>query len=104
VIHQLAAHTVGRDIRAGDAIMEIVPDKDVDRGKAAAQGHRPVYADQKAFLRFSTFDQRITPQLAGTISTQEALRNVDRRCVGQGRCLSLKLRAVDRSNLALAAP
>jgi HlyD family secretion protein len=64
VIHQLTAHTIGRDIRAGDVIMEIVPDMDVDRGKAAAQGHRPVYAGQKAFLRFSTFDQRITPQLA----------------------------------------
>jgi hypothetical protein len=68
--------------------------KDIDQSMLV---RRPFSASQP-------FDQRITPQLAGTISTQEALRNVDRRCVGQGRRLSLKLRAADRSNLALAAP
>jgi hypothetical protein len=73
VIHQLTAHTIGRDIRAGDAIMEIVPDMDVDRGKAAAQGHRPVYAGQKAFL-------------ASQLSTNVSRRSWPERFLLKRRC------------------
>lgn len=70
IVHQLAAHTIGGVIRPGDTIMEIVPDtedlqvearlppKDIDQ----------VRNGQPAFVRFSAFNQRVTPQLTGTVS------------------------------------
>jgi HlyD family secretion protein len=70
VVHQLAAHTIGGVIRAGDTIMEIVPDtedlqievrlqpKDIDQ----------VRTGQPAFVRFSAFNQRVTPQLTGSVA------------------------------------
>lgn len=70
IVHQLAAHTIGGVIRPGDTIMEIVPDtedlqvearlppKDIDQ----------VRNGQAAFVRFSAFNQRVTPQLTGTVS------------------------------------
>jgi HlyD family secretion protein len=70
VIHQLSAHTIGGVIRAGDTIMEIVPDTDDLSIEARLQPKDidQVYKGQKAFVRFSTFNQRVTPQLTGTVS------------------------------------
>ena len=43
VIHQLNAHTIGGVIRAGDAVMEVVPDSDdlQIEAQVAAERHRP---------------------------------------------------------------
>ena len=70
VIHQLAAHTIGGVIRAGDAIMEIVPDTDDLQIEARMQPNDidQVRTGQKAFVRFSAFNQRVTPQLTGVVS------------------------------------
>ena len=70
VIHQLAAHTVGGVIRAGDAIMEVVPDTDELQIEARLQPNDidQVRVGQKAFTRFSAFNQRVTPELAGLVS------------------------------------
>lgn len=70
VIHQLAAHTIGGVIRAGDAIMEIVPDTDdlLIEARMQPKDIDQVHAGQKAFVRFSSFNQRVTPQLTGTVS------------------------------------
>ena len=70
VIHQLTAHTIGGVIRAGDTIMEIVPDTDDLQIEARLQptdiDH--VHNGQQAFVRFSAFNQRTTPQLTGTVA------------------------------------
>jgi HlyD family secretion protein len=70
IIHQLAAHTVGGVIRAGDAIMEVVPDSDDLQVEARLQPNDidQVRVGQKAFIRFSAFNQRVTPQIVGLVS------------------------------------
>jgi HlyD family secretion protein len=70
VIHQLAAHTIGGVVRAGDAIMEIVPDTEDLQVEARLQPQDidHVHTGQTAFVRFSAFNQRTTPQLSGTVS------------------------------------
>jgi HlyD family secretion protein len=74
VIHQLSAHTIGGVIRPGEAVMEIVPDTDDLLVEARLQPHDidHVRPGQKAFVRFSAFNQRVTPQLAGTVSLVSA--------------------------------
>jgi HlyD family secretion protein len=70
VIHQLSAHTIGGVIRAGDTIMEVVPDLDDLQIEARLQPNDidQVRISQKAFVRFSAFNQRVTPQLDGIVS------------------------------------
>jgi HlyD family secretion protein len=74
VIHQLSAHTIGGVIRSGEAIMEIVPDTDdlLVEAKLQPQDIDHVRPGQKAFVRFSAFNQRVTPQLTGTVSMVSA--------------------------------
>ncbi len=70
IVHQLSAHTIGGVIRAGDAIMEVVPDSDDLQIEARLQPNDidQVQAGQKALIRFSAFNQRVTPQLVGLVS------------------------------------
>jgi HlyD family secretion protein len=70
VIHQLAAHTIGGVVKAGETIMEIVPDTDDLQVEARLQPQDidHVHTGQTAFVRFSAFNQRTTPQLTGTVS------------------------------------
>ncbi|HTC99993.1 MAG TPA: HlyD family type I secretion periplasmic adaptor subunit [Bradyrhizobium sp.] len=70
VVHQLAAHTVGGVIRAGDSIMEIVPDTEDLQVEARLQPQDidHVRSGQTAFVRFSAFNVRTTPQLTGIVS------------------------------------
>jgi len=70
VIHQLAAHTIGGVVKAGDPIMEVVPDTEDLQVEARLQPQDidHVHTGQTAFVRFSAFNQRTTPQLTGTVS------------------------------------
>jgi HlyD family secretion protein len=70
VVHQLSAHTIGGVIRAGDTIMEIVPDTDdlMIEARIQPKDIDQVRTGQNAFVRFSNFNQRVTPQLAGAVS------------------------------------
>ena len=70
VIHQLNVHTIGGVIRAGDAVMEVVPDSDDLQIEARLQPNDidQVRKGQQAFVRFSAFNQRVTPQLIGQVS------------------------------------
>ena len=70
VVHQLGVHTIGGVVRAGDKIMEIVPDTDELQVEARLP---PADIDQvrrgdKAFVRFTAFNQRTTPELVGVVS------------------------------------
>ena len=91
VIHQLSAHTIGGVIRAGDAIMEVVPDTDDLQIEARMQPSDidQVRTGQTAFVRFSAFNQRVTPQLTGVVSyvSADTSRDQQSQCVllhGQG--------------------
>jgi HlyD family secretion protein len=69
-IHQLAVHTIGGVIKAGEVIMEVVPDSDELQVEAHVQPKDidHVHTGQDAFVRFSAFNQRTTPQLTGQVS------------------------------------
>ena len=70
VIHQLNVHTIGGVIKAGDTIMEVVPDSDDLLIEARLQPNDidQVRVGQKAFTRFPAFNQRTTPEVAGVVS------------------------------------
>ncbi len=70
VVHQLSIHSIGGVIRAGDTVMEIVPDLDDLQIEARLQPNDidQVRTGQGAFVRFSAFNQRVTPQVRGTVS------------------------------------
>ena len=81
VVHQLSAHTIGGVIRAGDAIMEIVPDADdlLVEARLQPQDIDQVRPGQKAFVRLSAFNQRVTPQLTGAVSFVSANTSRDQQ-------------------------
>jgi HlyD family secretion protein len=81
VINQLSIHTIGGVIRAGDTIMEIVPDTDDLQIEARMQPSDidQVRPGQQAFVRFSAFNQRLTPQLIGAVSYVSADTNRDQQ-------------------------
>ncbi len=70
VVNQLSIHTIGGVIKAGETIMEIVPDTDDLQIEARVQPKDidHVRTGQQAFVRFAAFNQRTTPQLNGTVS------------------------------------
>jgi membrane fusion protein, type I secretion system len=70
VVNQLSLHTIGGVIKAGETVMEIVPDTDDLQIEARVQPKDidHVRTGQTAFVRFSAFNQRTTPQLNGKVS------------------------------------
>lgn len=70
VVHELAVHTVGGVIAAGDPVMLIVPEEEllVVEAKVAAQDRDQLHVGQTALLRMSAFNQRTTPELQGEVS------------------------------------
>ncbi|MET0221115.1 MAG: HlyD family type I secretion periplasmic adaptor subunit [Tardiphaga sp.] len=70
VVHQLAVHTIGGVIRAGDTVLQVVPDSEELQVEVRVQPNDidQVRNGQKAFVRLSAFNQRITPQLSGDVS------------------------------------
>lgn len=81
IVHQLAVHTIGGVVRAGDVIMEIVPDTD----DLEIEGHLPpneidqVERGQRAYLRFSTLDRPTMPEVRGTVTYVSADLSHDER-------------------------
>jgi HlyD family secretion protein len=73
-VHQLAAHTIGGVINAGEPIMLIVPQADslVVETRIAPQDIDQVHPGQRVNLRFSAFSQRTTPEIFGTVSRVSA--------------------------------
>lgn len=74
VVHQLAVHTVGGVIAQGEPLMLIVPENDmlVIEAKVAPQDIDRVRRGQPAFLRFTAFDQQVTPELEGVVTLVSA--------------------------------
>jgi membrane fusion protein, type I secretion system len=81
VVHQLAVHTVGGVVSAGDAIMLIVPEADVlsVEAKVSPRDIDQLRLGQTAALRFSALNQRITPEISGTVSRVSADVSADQR-------------------------
>ena len=68
-IHQLAVHTVGGVVAAGEPIMLIVPDNDMLmlEARIAPRDREQIRLGASAKIRFSAFDQRSTPEIDGTV-------------------------------------
>jgi HlyD family secretion protein len=81
VVHELAVHTIGGVIKAGEVIMEIVPDADdlQIEAKLPPKDIDQVHVGQKTFVRLSAFNQRTTPQVSGLVSYVSADLTHDRQ-------------------------
>jgi HlyD family secretion protein len=80
-IHQSTVHTVGGVVSAGDAIMLVVPDAEslMVEAKVQPQDIDQLQLGQRAVLRFSTFNQRTTPEINGTLARISADALQDQR-------------------------
>lgn len=74
IVHQLAYHTVGGVIPAGQPIMQIVPGDDVlvIEIRVAPQDIDKVAAGQPAMIRFTSFPHGTTPEIAGSVTRVSA--------------------------------
>lgn len=74
VVHELAVHTVGGVIPAGETVMLIVPTQEelVVEARLQPSDIDQVSTGQSVTLRFSAFNQRTTPELYGTVTTVAA--------------------------------
>ena len=80
-VFQLAVHTVGGVITAGDPIMLIVPEADnlSVEVKVNPQDIDQLQLNQKATLRFSAFNIRTTPEIEGVVTRISADTSTDQR-------------------------
>ena len=80
-VFQSNVHTVGGVITAGDAIMMVVPDADnlTVEAKINPQDIDQLRLGQKALLRFTTFNQRTTPEIFGAVTRISADITTDQR-------------------------
>jgi HlyD family secretion protein len=74
VVHQLGVHTLGGVIAPGEQIMQIVPESDrlVIEARIAPQDIDHVKIGAEAFLRFTAFNQRTTPEFDGVVERVSA--------------------------------
>ncbi|MDR9761830.1 HlyD family type I secretion periplasmic adaptor subunit [Rhizobium redzepovicii] len=81
IVHQLAVHAPGAVIAPGEAIMQIVPDRDalVAEVKLSPTDIDQVTVGQTVHLRFSAFSQRNTPELSGVVISVAADLTSDQR-------------------------
>ncbi|RUM19381.1 HlyD family type I secretion periplasmic adaptor subunit [Rhizobium vallis] len=81
VVHQLAVHAPGAVVAPGEAIMQIVPDRDalVAEVKLSPSDIDQVSIGQAVNLRFSAFSQRNTPELNGIVTGVAADLTADQR-------------------------
>src|SRR5215813_1636211 len=80
-VFQLAVHTVGGVVTAGDPIMLIVPEADnlSVEVKVNPQDIDQLQLNQKAILRFSAFNIRTTPEIEGVVTRISADTSTDQR-------------------------
>jgi HlyD family secretion protein len=80
-VFQLAVHTVGGVITAGDPIMLVVPEADnlSVEVKVNPQDIDQLQLNQKAILRFSAFNARTTPEIDGVVTRISADTSTDQR-------------------------
>ncbi|CDX41456.1 Type I secretion system membrane fusion protein PrsE [Mesorhizobium plurifarium] len=81
VVHQLAVHTVGGVITPGEVVMLVVPvaDELTVEARVAPQDIDQLKPGQEAGLKFSAFNQRVTPELNGNVKEIAADLSLDER-------------------------
>jgi HlyD family secretion protein len=73
-VQELAVHTIGGVVNPGETMMLIVPEEDrlIIEARIDPQQVDQVRIGGKAFVRFSSFSQKTTPELTGTIYSLSA--------------------------------
>jgi HlyD family secretion protein len=81
LVHQLSVHTVGGVIAQGETLMLIIPEQDalVVEAKVAPQDIDHVRPGQPAYIRFTAFDQRTTPEFEGQVTRVSADSSKDEK-------------------------
>lgn len=81
VIHELQIHTIGGVVTAGESVMTIVPnpDKLSIEVRVAPTDKDRVKEGMDARVRFTSFNQRITPELAATVIRVSPKDSTDQR-------------------------
>jgi HlyD family secretion protein len=69
MVHELSVHTVGGVVTPGETLMFIVPDPDavLVEVRVSPNDIDQVHIGQPTRLRFTTFNQRTTPEVAGQV-------------------------------------
>jgi HlyD family secretion protein len=81
IVFQLAVHTIGGVINAGEPIMLIVPQADnlMVEAKINPQDIDQVKLGENAVLRFTAFNMRTTPEITGKVMRISADTTTDQR-------------------------
>ncbi|GAB4071064.1 HlyD family type I secretion periplasmic adaptor subunit [Ancylobacter sonchi] len=81
IVHQLDVHTVGGVVSPGQTVMMIVPGNDalVIEAKIAPADIDQIAIGQHAEIRLVAFNQKTTPEIAGTVSRVAADLTTDER-------------------------
>lgn len=98
----LAAHTVGGVVKAGERLMDIVPQDEalVVEARFPLGAGEKLAPGQRAELRFTSMDQNRTPSLAGEVLTVSADKLEDGRSGAPYLLVRLGLPAAERARLA----
>lgn len=80
IVHELAVHTVGGVVQPGEMLMTIVPDPEalVVEARIQPRDIDQVHEDQPTRLRFTSFNQRTTPELYGKVIRRSANTTIDK--------------------------
>lgn len=80
-VHQLAIHTIGGVVHAGEPLMLIIPSAAAlaVEARIAPQEIDRLYPGQNVALRFSSFNQRTTPEIEGRLGRVAADVSQDQR-------------------------
>jgi HlyD family secretion protein len=101
VVHQLAIHTVGGVIAAGDPLMLIMPESDdlSIEVKVSPQDIDQLQLGQESMLRLSAFNQRTTPEVKGHVTLIPADLLTDQRSGVQYYPVRIAFSAGERERL-----
>ena len=101
IVHELAVHTVGGVVAAGETLMWIVPGDEMlsVEVKVAAQDRDQLHIGQNALMRMTAFNQRTTPEIFGEVSVIAADLVEDQRTGLQYYPVRLKISEQERERL-----
>ena len=101
LVHQLAMHTIGGVIGAGDTIMQIVPQADelVVEARVRAQDIDEIVEGQGAIVRFTAFNQRNTMQAMAEVMQVSADTSQETRDAPPTFAVRLRLSADELDKL-----
>ena len=101
-VHELAVHTIGGIIAAGDILMKVVPDngKLIIEARILTTDIDEVHIGKLARIRFSAFSQRTTPELMGQVMTVSPDQSIDQQTGAAYYTARIALQQGERSKLA----